>query len=180
MNFSTLYKDGSALSRKLIYTLPGDKSVKVLEDLNKKPSFFFSDWGGADLLGQLNFPSMTNYFGLLNSEKKYSDIGIYSMFELSNLQVLNYDKKPYIHEVFKWYDLYLVSYSYPGDAMKNKLLKKINTDKWKNLSIIFSGGRENYFNLIIKINKDNISFFDNKNYFDLNIKDKCSGDCISW
>lgn len=169
-NFTTIFQNGSALTRKVMYTFPSDESLSIMRELNKEPAFFFSDGSGADLLAQLNYTSMTNYRALLNKEKIYSGIWIYSMFELSNLSVLNYETIPYVHEIFKWYNLYIVTYGYSGNSARQKLLKKVDNDSKNNLEILFIGQWKNYFNTIIKVN--NASFFDSKNYFDLNIKNK--------
>lgn len=171
--FILIKSDGNAISRKTIFYAENDASIRFLKSQKNIDSYYFGSHCTSDLLWQLGLPSAYNFIKtpVINVQKE-DEINYYTFADISYKSGLELVDQPYVHDILKWKNIYVVFSEKLWDKKEvTNFKKKIqNYIVNKDVKIIFKGSGDETISYVLEINQEKVLYYDTLNYFRKNRK----------
>lgn len=158
----------------------GDPSIKfITQRIKKENSFLIGNYCVSDLASQLGYenPNTLSYAPLANRKIKNNitsniNLHYYAVLEMSKTLMNSVWQKPYVHEILKDKDLYILFWYWTPNATMQQFYSK--THIYLNspyVELIYQHNKyEGYVKYIFKVKKEHIQYFDTMNYLNKNLK----------
>lgn len=153
--------------------------VFIQKTIDREASFFIGSYCVSDLASQLNYQNANTlaYAPLANRSvipKDTTSINLhyYAVLEMSKILMDSIGQKPYIHEMLKDKDLYILFWYGTPDATMKQLYNKTHPYfKSPYLELIYSHKNyQGYMRYIFKVKTQHMQYFDTLNYLKKNLK----------